>query len=545
MNHQLKESRLQRAAYVSCLVLSTIQVASTAAAQKPLHLTRITESIQVDGVLNESPWQKIEPLPMVMYQPTYGGEMTEMSEIRLAYDQEYMYVGASMYMDNAADIRGRSLYRDRYAADDLVVILLDTFNDDKSALLFFTNPLGTRFDSTVSDDVADGSGSINADWNTYWDVETTITDEGWFAEFRIPFTTLRSQDDDGVAVMGLIAYRYMTVKNERHIYPDIAPNWSFAMLKPSLAQDIAVEGIHSRKPIYITPYALGGVDRANSRTDQTNEFGLSIKHNLTSNLTLDGTINTDFAQVEADDQRLNLDRFSLFFPEKRQFFHELAGIFEFGFDQSNRLFHSRRIGLVSGTPVRLLGGARLVGRVGKWDMGLLEMQTASTGSFGAENFGVLRFRRQLLNSYSNVGGIITSRVGEDGSRNVVYGLDSVLRLFGDDYLSAKWAQSFDRGDKSGSGTVESGRAYLNWERRRQEGLGYEATFSRAGKNFEPGVGFEQRRDFDLSRKRCAVSVVPRQRIKISSAVHRKQNQYVFQKRRWRGGVGEPESFSLC
>ena len=341
----------------------TIQVASTAAAQEPLHLTRISEAIQVDGVLDEPQWLKIEPLPMVMYQPTYGGEMTERSEIRLAYDQEYMYVAASMYMDNAADIRGRSLYRDRYAADDLVVILLDTFNDDKSALLFFTNPLGTRFDSTVSDDVSDGSGSINADWNTYWDVETTTTDEGWFAEFRIPFTTLRFQDDDGAAVMGLIAYRYMTVKNERHIYPDIAPNWSFALLKPSLAHDIAVEGIHSRKPIYITPYALGGIDRTNSHTDQTNEFGLSIKRNLTSNLTLDGTINTDFAQVEADNQRLNLDRFSLFFPEKRQFFHELAGIFEFGFDRSNRLFHSRRIGLVSGTPVRLLGGARLVGRV--------------------------------------------------------------------------------------------------------------------------------------------------------------------------------------
>ena len=506
--HELERGSSSRAqisiaAFLGCLALS-FQVASPASAQEPIRLTRTSEPIQIDGVIDEAQWQKIAPVPMVMYQPTYGGDMTERTDIRLAYDENFIYMAASLYMDKAEDIRGRSLYRDRYAGDDLLAIVIDSFDDNETALIFYTNPLGTHFDEAISDDASRGRRSLNANWNTYWNVATTRTDAGWFAEIRIPFTSLKFQDDDGVVIMGLIAYRYLAVKNERHIYPDIPPDWPFALLKPSLAQDMILEGVYSRNPVYITPYASGGIDRAarlssseaayESDTDHTNEFGANIKYNLTNNLTLDGTINTDFAQVEADDQRLNLERFSLFFPEKRQFFLERAGIFEFGLDSSNRLFHSRRIGLVDGTPVRILGGVRMVGRVGKWDTGLLELQTASVDSLPAENFGVLRFRRQLLNPYSNVGGIVTSRLGENGSRNVVYGLDGVLRLFGDEYLSAKWAQSFERDDKGVSTPAQSGRAYLNWRRREHQGLSYAATLSWAGKKFEPGLGFEQRRD---------------------------------------------------
>ena len=162
------------------------------------------------------------------------------------------------------------------------------------------------------------------------------------------------------------------------------------------------------------------------------DVGLDVKYNVTSNLTFDGTINTDFAQVEADDQQINLTRFSLFFPEKRQFFQERSGIFAFTTTGSDRLFHSRQIGLYRGAVVPIVGGVRLIGRLGKWDVGAINMQTVRRSALDlpSENFGVVRLRRQVLNSVSTAGGMLTSRIGDDGSYNVAYGLDAVLNMFG-------------------------------------------------------------------------------------------------------------------
>ena len=473
------------------------------AANPPVHLPEISGPLRIDGIIDEPQWQEIDPLPVVTYQPTYGAEMTERTHLRIAYDHDSVYLAAAMYTGKPENIRGRSLYRDRYAGDDIVALLLDTFNDNETAMLFFTNPLGTRFDTAISDDAAHGRRSLNADWGTHWDVATSRSDEGWFAEFRIPFTSLRFQDSNGTVSMGVTAYRYIPFKNERHIYPDISPDLPFALLKPSLARDVILQGIYSSMPVYISPYFLVGNERSTklavSPTSYENdrrgtvEFGANIKYSLSHSLTLDATVNTDFAQVEADDQRLNLERFSLFFPEKRPFFHERSGIFEFGFEGSNRLFHSRRIGLVDGIPVRLLGGLRLVGRIGGWDAGLLQMQTAGSDSLPGENFGVLRARRQVLNANSNIGFLATTRLNNDGERNAVYGLDGILRLFGDEYLTAKWAQSLVN-DRSAS-PFQSGRAFLRWTRRRHEGFTYHSTVSLSGDQFEPGVGFERRRGY--------------------------------------------------
>ena len=213
-------------------------------------------------------------------------------------------------------------------------------------------------------------------------------------------------------------------------------------------------------------------------------MGLDLKYNLTPNLTLDVTANTDFAQVEADDQQINLTRFSLFFPEKRQFFQERAGIFDFDTgEQSSRLFHSRRIGLVDGTPIRILGGARVVGRINEWDIGFLNMQTARQDGLPTENFGVLRVRKKAFNEYSTVGGMVTSRLDEDGTYNVVYGLDGIVRMFGDEYLTLKWVHSFDetRINQENYSPLNAGRAVFNWTRRKIEGLNYDLgiTWSRS------------------------------------------------------------------
>ena len=475
--------------------------------QPPIKLHRLAGPIQLDGLIDEPAWQAVEPFPLVMYQPTYEGTMAEPTEIRVAYDDDYLYVSGRLYHLEPGNLRANSFYRDRWSGDETFAIVLDTFNDNENALWFYTTPLGTRFDIAVADDAANGRASANNNWNTFWDVATTRTDEGWFAEIRIPFTSLGFQDEDGRVEMGMIVYRWLGASNARYIYPDIPPNWENGARKPSVAQDVILEGVYSRKPVYVTPYGLGGVRQISepnaSETayhfddDFTREIGLDLKYNLTNNLTLDATVNTDFAQVEADDQQVNLTRFSLFFPEKRQFFQERSGIFEFDTGANgSRLFHSRRIGLVDGQPIRIFGGSRLVGRVGEWDVGLLDMQTAKQGDIPSENFGVLRLRRKVFNPFSTVGGLVTSRIDADGGYNLAYGLDGIVRVIGDEYLTAKWAQTLDKEqlDTDAFNFLDAGRFMLKWERRNIQGLSYELEVTRSGADYSPAVGFVRRRD---------------------------------------------------
>lgn len=469
--------------------------------QPAIALPRLTEPVRLDGRIDEPAWEAIEPFPLVMHGPTYHGDITEPTVVRVAYDDNYIYVAGHLYHTNANNMRANSLYRDRWSGDETFAIVLDTFNDNENALWFYTTPLGIRADIATAND----GGSINNSWNTFWDVATTRTEEGWFVEMRIPFSSLGFQDEDGNVEMGLIVYRWMAHNNHRYIYPDIPPNWDRAHAKPSVGQDVTLEGVYAQKPIYVTPYALGGVRQVsalnNSGTafrlddDPTREIGLDVKYNLTNNLTLDLTANTDFAQVEADDQQINLTRFSLFFPEKRQFFQERASLFEFDTGMNgSRLFHSRRIGLANGEPIRIWGGTRLTGRIGDWDVGLINMQTDQGDAISSENFGVLRLRRRVLNPYSTAGGLLTTRLGDNGSYNVTYGLDGILRLFGEEYLTVKWIQTLEEGQAANLSPLDQGRLMLSWERRSINGLSYEMEVTRSGKAYDPGIGFIRRQD---------------------------------------------------
>jgi len=210
---------------------------------------------------------------------------------------------------------------------------------------------------------------------------------------------------------------------------------------------------------------------------------------------MDLTLNTDFAQVEADDQKVNLTRFSLFFPEKRLFFQEQASIFSFNLGGPNNLFYSRRIGIYEGEPIKIYAGARLVGRVGKWDMGFLDMQAAPHKDLPSENFGVLRMKRQVFNPNSFVGGIFTSRVGMNGNYNYVYGVDGFFRVFGDDYMDIKWAQSFETDSTNNPFSLQPARIRFSWQRRSVKGLGYDLSYSYAGESYHPGIGFEMREKY--------------------------------------------------
>jgi Domain of unknown function (DUF5916) len=478
-------------------------------------LQRVTSKITLDGMSSEVAWQNIKPLPLVMQIPNFGKQPSEKTEILVTYDNDYLYLAGRLYQSDPNNIKGSSMKRDEMGpGSDWFGVVLDTFNDNENALAFFTTPTGLRTDLSVFND-AQGDFPINISWNTFWDVKVVRNESGWFAEFRIPFSSLRFQDKDGKVVMGLSAWRWITSKQETVIFPAISPEvgqWS--AFKPSMCKDILLTGVHSRKTVFVAPYILSGFNRTyqlnNAETayllekDPVYEAGLDVKYGISSNMTFDITINTDFAQVEADDQQINLTRFSLFFPEKRLFFQERSSIFDFNLGGPNRLFYSRRIGLYEEQQIRLYGGVRLVGRAGAWDLGLMSMQTAAADvknddneieHIPAQNFSVLRLRRQVFNPYSYIGAMIASQIGMDGSYNIAYGMDGIIRLFGDYYFMLNWAQSIEQDGENKFFSLDPAHIRFSYDRRSLKGLINHFSYSRSGETYNPEMGFQDRDDF--------------------------------------------------
>jgi hypothetical protein len=491
-----------RIGIVSLFILLSVSTADSTLAraqETPLELTRLAGSLAIDGVPDEAAWRQVPPLPLTVYSPVFRGEPTEPSEIRIAYDDENLYAAGWFYDRAPPSIRVNSLYRDRISGDDQFVLYIDTFNDNQNAKSFATTPAGIRVDQLVSDDGA----TKNEAWDTFWTAATSMSDEGWFAEIRIPFSSLGFRTDaEGRVVMGLSASRLIARNQERITFPEIDPKFDFR--RPSLARKVVLTDVRSRRPLYVTPYALGGTARSTvvadeggyrRESDASHNVGLDVRYPLSGTLTLDLTTNTDFAQVEADEEQVALDRFPLFYPERRRFFQEGSGVFDYTTAGGGRLFHSRRIGLTpDGEPVTILGGARLVGRAGGWDVGLLEVQTAREGTTPAENFGVFRMRRAVLNPSSTAGFMMTSYAG-GGRTNVALGADTSLRLRGDDYITLKWASTLDSTDPNGVDLLSRSLFDARWERRTGRGLSYAWTLSRAGDAYRPEQGFTPRRDY--------------------------------------------------
>ncbi len=482
-------------------------------AQNILDISRLSSPIVFDGKLEEEAWNKATPIHFKMQAPKFGQKPSQNPEVFITYDEDYLYFGGRMFLSDISLLRNTTFKRDAFdGTTDYFGLILDTYLDKENAVAFFTTPTGLRWDGVVSND-AQSENSISLDWNTFWDASTSHDEKGWYAEIRLPWSSLRFQDKDGEVVMGMISWWYVAAKNEVDMFPLIPMNWGDnSIWKPSQAQEVRFKNIKSKKPLYLAPYVLGGYQQSYELNDEetdyiktenpTFEAGLDVKYGITSNLTMDLTINTDFAQVEADDQQVNLTRFSLFFPEKRLFFQERASIFDFNFDGFNRLFYSRKIGINDdGDPVRIYGGARLVGRVGKHDLGFLNMQTAKFGDLNSENFGLLRVRRQVKNSNSYIGAIFTNRMDFKGKFNSSYGFDGIFRVVGDEYFTVKWAQTFQDSLINNLVSLDPARIYLDWERRRYDGLNYKVSFSKTGKDYVPGIGFELRENF--------ISVEPR------------------------------------
>jgi hypothetical protein len=469
----------------------------------PLVAVRLSAPIVLDGRVDEAAWLAIAPLRAVMSEPSYGAEPSEGTEFRLAYDDVYLYVSGVMHDRDPDGIRATSLRRDDSSlSNDWFAVTVDGYRDRENSLTMGVTPAGVRTDVETPDDA---TGGVNFAWNAFWDAEVSRTETGWSAEIRIPFSSLPFQPDaNGRTVMGITIWRNIGRKGEAISWPAIEPLWANQFLKASQTAEVEFTGLSRSRAMYATPYLLSGGSRtpvlASSRsaweqeTSTVREAGLDVKVGLTANLTLDLTVNTDFAQVEADDQEVNLTRFSLFFPERRIFFQERAGVFAFDTGDSDRLFYSRRIGLVEGQPARIYGGARVVGRVGEWDVGFLSMQTAAAAS-ETQNVGTLRLRRRLHNPSSYGGVMLTTLVGEDGRYNVAGGLDVIVNLGGQDFLTVNWAQTWSDHDPEGLGLTDRGLGRVRLERRGLDGASLDMALSRVGARYDPQLGFLRRQDF--------------------------------------------------
>ena len=489
---------------IICAVL--FLVISDVFSQEPLRVAKISGRITFDGIPDEEAWNEVAPLKMIMHSPVFRNEPTDSSVLKIAYDDTYFYASGVFYYKDPSTMRAIGKKRDySMPTSDWFGIILDSFYDRQNAFGFFTNPNGCRTDAALKNDVMVQDEDINFSWNTFWDVKTVIKERSWSAEFRIPFSSLRFQVEEGKTKMGLILWCYIPAKSEIDTWPPVSPDAQYAFWKPSLCGTIVFEGLKPVKPVYLTPYVTSGVSQLKELNEAVTDYklktspkfdaGLDAKYSITNNLTADITLNTDFAQVEADDQKINLTRYSLFFPEKRVFFQEKADVFDFSFLGGNNLFYSRRIGIYDGHPVRIYGGVRMTGRVNKWDLGILDMQTASFEDHPGENFCVMRAKRTVFNKNSYAGGMLTTRLGMNGTYNLAYGIDGQFRVAGDEYLNIKFAQTFENDSVNRLFARSPSRLLLQWQRRNLKGFSYDFVYTYSGDRFNPGIGFEMKDNY--------------------------------------------------
>lgn len=483
-----------------CLLFSSHASAQPQASNDPPTSSEVTaifveEAPRIDGELDDAVWQSIDPIrDFIQIWPEDGATATEQSEVRIAYDRDYLYFAFKFYDQNPDLIRAKNLERGgRNDRDDHAYIALDTYQDKRNAYLFEMNALGTQDDATITDE---GLTLDSFSWDAVFRSETVIDDEGWTLEVSIPFRQLRFPKGDDLS-FGLMLSRMINRKNERVMWPRIGLEFgnSFSALS-AVSQYGTLKGlknIRRGKNIEIKPYVITGAqharpDLALDETDNeiTSDLGVDVKYGITSNLTLDLTVNTDFAQVEADNVQLNLTRFSLFFPEKREFFLERSGLFEHGNPRSTQTFFSRRIGLAD----QILAGARMTGQVGRFSVGFLNIETGDKMNdflgTGSANNMVARVRTNLF-PRATAGAIFTN-LDEDGHYNRAAGFDVQYRFLTASEFEAWYTNVWDTDDALNDA---AGHVRLNLENDLYEAG---ARFTSVGRNYNPALGFVRRRN---------------------------------------------------
>jgi hypothetical protein len=466
----------------------------------------VPDGIRIDGRLDEEIYLTTQPISdFIQQEPDEGRPATERTEAWVFFDDRHVYVAARCW-DTRPDRRvANEMRRDtnQLRQNDSFGVLFDTFHDRRNGYFFYANPIGGLADSQITDE-----GPPNTDWNTVWDVKTAIFDGGWTIEMAIPFKSLRYQPD-GEQTWGVNLRRVVRWKNEWSYLTQVprALTTFRGILKISSAGTlVGLRVPTSTRNLEIKPYVLGGVTTDRTLVDPlsndiSRRAGGDLRYGLTENVTAEVTINTDFAQVEVDEQQVNLTRFNLFFPEKRDFFLENLGVFAFagrasagiaaGSGDTPYLFFSRRIGLDDARTVPLRVGGRLTGKSGRFTYGVLDVHTGddSTGIVDAANFTVLRAKRDIFRR-SSIGGMVTHRTSTPGvpGSNQGYGADAAFGFYENVRIDAYLAMTSSEG-RSGDDLSYRGAFDYNADR-----YGLQVERLVVEPNFRPEIGFVRRTD---------------------------------------------------
>jgi hypothetical protein len=494
---------------------------------------RIETPLRIDGALDEDLYRRVAPMTgFIQIEPDDGAVASERTELWLAFDKDNVYVSFKVWDSQMDRLVATEMRRDNgiiWSGNDNIVFVFDTFNDKRSALSFTVNALGGRSDGQVVNEK-----QFNPDWNPVWDLKTGRFESGWTMEAAIPFKSMRYQPGT-TQTWGFNASRVKRSKNEISMLSP-APRAQGAQGVEQTAYAARLLGIEApaqHVSIDLKPYMTSSLNsdmNANPRVSNRGRaaVGFDAKYAVTRNLAADVTVNTDFAQVEADQQQVNLTRFSLFFPEKREFFLENQGTFSFGgvavgslnAGQSDApiLFYSRRIGLNA--------GGRLTGRAGRYSVGAINIQSADEEQSGAvaTNFTVARVKRDIL-SRSSIGAIVTNRsVSAAGAgRSLAYGLDGSFIFFKNLQINTYWARTENEDALRSTGNQTSYRAQLDYNGDR---YGLQVERLGIGDSFNPEVGFVKRLDMFRNFALARFSPRPGSRSAIRKYVYQASVDYI-------------------
>jgi len=462
----------------------------------------VTEKPTLDGdVLNDPAWSSVTPTGDFLQQnPDTGHPASQRTEVYFATMAHTLYIGVVCYDDDPDKIIIADSRRDSSLEEsDSFQIILDTYRDELTAFVFGTNPVGIQYDGQVTREGEGGAfsaGGFNKNWDGVWEVETAISEIGWSAELAIPFTSLRYPRDDN-QTWSINMQRNIRRRNETGFWAPVP--LQFSLYRLSLAGTLGGLTVPSQRNLKLMPYALGSTTQyepEDVEDESVFDIGIDLKWSITPSLTLDATVNTDFAQVEADDLQINLNRFNLFYPEKRPFFLENAGSFSVGVSEEIELFFSRRIGIgPEGEIIPINYGARLTGKMAKhYNVGALAMRTDGIEGINTGNdFGVIRISRDLANR-SYIGGIITTRQGtgsvdSQSDSNSTYGIDGRWGIGEYGLVQGFVAKTDTPGVEEDEHAFRLGGTYdtAKWS--------FSANYTEVADGFNPEVGFLNRRGY--------------------------------------------------
>jgi hypothetical protein len=451
----------------------------------------VTEKIKLDGILDELAWKQATIVTnFTQTDPNLGEPGTEKTKVAVLYSATALYIGVWCYQSSSTKIFAKSLQRDfDFDGEDNFRVAISPFNDGRRGYEFVINPNGARADLLVS-----ASDDASSDWNGVWDAAVTGNKEGWFAEIEIPYNTLKFKKS-AQQKWAINFERSIKGKNETDRWQGCSRDYSIENF--AVAGDLTcINGVCYSQRFELKPYLLGGLTLNDDSISYSPiaKIGFDLNCNITSTLKLNITANTDFAQVESDVIQVNLSRFNLYYPEKREFFLEGANNFDFYIGNSNNVFYSRRIGIENFQTVNILGGARLFGKAGKSNIGFLSEQTAATDSIPSVNNSVFRYKYDL-GEQSYIGGILTSKISSR-DQNIVAGLDgnfSTSRFLKNKNLVIGAAVSLNLD----SGKVQDNSlAYRIFSDYPNDLVDHFIALSSVLQNFDPELGFLTRSNFD-------------------------------------------------